>query len=287
MDCIGLVRFSVLSTVYNKFKAWEGKSFEEYAATILAESRLRSRFQLFEHITLPSFDCQTDKNFLLLVIAPRLLPAHWRSKLDALATKRPYMRIHYADESEFRLSHLAPLILGMMDREIFSTFRIDDDDGVADTFVERLRQCHKPHFVNFGVSFSKGYYVDLSPGSTNVRLKPRDSKNTSVGLAFISSKKKSKTIFEISEGHRNFHTKRPVILDGRKTSFVLLNHEWNDTEDKRHGGGEELSPEVAEQVLHKEGVHIDLVGLMRERENALATSPFRGCGAAFSGYLRS
>lgn len=266
-DCIGIVRFSVLSTVYNKFEDWVGQPFEEYAKVILNEDRLEARFRLFEYISLPSYDNQTDKNFVLLVVAPRLLPQHWKEKLSELCANRSYLVVHYADEKDFRLSTLTPMIVRDLVRteSIFSTFRTDDDDAVSARFIERLRAHHKPHFVGYGVSFTNGYYLDLSPKSSKVAIKPRDRKNTGVGLALISSIDDPVGLFDLSDGHLNYHKLRPIVIDGREPNFIVLNHEFNDTRDTRHAKRHPLSAEKAQQRLMAKNFHIDLLGLMEKR----------------------
>lgn len=272
-DCIGIVRFSVLSTVYNKFEDWVQQPFEEYAQVILNEERLRARFQLFEHISLPSYDSQTDKNFLLLVVAPRLLPQRWKEKLADLSASRSYVVVHYADENDFRLSSLTPMIVSDLVRtdRIFSTFRTDDDDAVSARFIERLRAHHQDHFIGYGVSFTSGYYLDLSPKKNRVSIKPRDRKNTGAGLALVSSIDEPVGLFDLSDGHLNYHKLRPVMIDGREPNFVVLNHEFNDTKDRRHSRKHPLSPEEAQRKLKADNFHIDLLGLMAERRQVKAT----------------
>jgi hypothetical protein len=56
------------------------------------------------------------------------------------------------------------------------------------------------------------------------------------------------------------------VIDGRNPNFIVLNHEFNDTKDKRHSRKHPLSPKKAQQRLLAKNFHVDLVGLMAKRK---------------------
>ena len=283
INSVGVVRFSVLSTVYNKFQAWNDQPFKDYAKVILDDKRMQSRFQLFENTTLPSFDAQTEKSFALLVVAPRLLDDKWRDRLSALQRRYRFLRVFYVHEKDFRMSHVSQRLVDEIvpDADYFSTFRVDDDDAMKEDFIQRLSYYHRRAFVGFGVSFSKGHYLDIDFKSGMYGLRPKQRTNIGAGLAFIGSKEKPQCIFDISDGHLNFHTKRSVVVDGRKDAFLVLNHDSNDTEGSRHGNEYPLTIGAVSKEIANLGYRVNLAGLLSARRDGLPdlnVSTCVGCG---------
>jgi len=255
VDCVGIVRFSVLSTLNIAFQVSEGRSFDSLAEAVLNDQRLAMRFSLFENICLPSYASQTDQNFRLLIVAPRLMPDRWMARLEALKEKFKFLSTTYESETDFTMRSVSPLIFDELisGSQIFSTFRTDDDDGVHCDFVKRLRQYHTCNLINHGVSFCKGYFMDFEAGADKIGLKKTVVPNIAVGLGFISSQTEKRTIFDVSDHHHRMHQWAPVITDARRPNFLVSNHTHNDTGVERKSYVLEHNGAEVQRILTKKG----------------------------------
>ncbi|WP_162998047.1 MULTISPECIES: glycosyltransferase [Brevundimonas] len=283
-DIVGIMRFSVLSTTENPFVIAQRKSFDDLAAEVLDPARLDVRFRLFEHITLPSLDAQTQGDFTILLVAPRLLPQTYRDRLDALAASRSYLHLVYADETDFKMKGLRPLIVNELvtSKDAFTTFRIDDDDAVSRNFIERIRRFTKPEFEFFGVSLCNGYLLDIGDASRDVRLKHKIYPNLAVGLSYVARRRRPRIFYDVTIGHVKMHHRTPVVTDARSPAYLALTHSTNDTGSQRVLKSEfAVSPAEAQATLDRVGFTVDLPGLMRgPTSTPAAGDPEGGPGAA-------
>ena len=254
---VGIVRFSVLSTRPSPFHAYRERTFEEITAAIRDEARLVERFRLFEAICLPALDGQDDPDFQLLVVAPRLLPPRWKSRLAFLASERPYVRLHYADETDFLIADCSKIVFDMLEtRGLFFTFRLDDDDALARTFVSRARSYLVPPLAGHGLSFCKGYFFQIRDEAYRISQQIRP--NIGAGLGFISSGRTPQTIFDISELHPGLPKRVPVITDATRDSFLVTAHGSNDSGKARPVDEAPMSTEQAAKALRQLGFTVEL-----------------------------
>ena len=259
VDVVGIIRFSVLSTAFLPFRIHEqSESFDQICERILAPGRLAERFRLFETITLPTLDAQTDQAFRIVVVAPRLLPEIWKRRLKYLADLRDYLVIIYEDETNFSMRNVSPFILDEIinSNGIFYTFRMDDDDGLAMNFVERVRKFMRPQLVDFCLSLCREYFLDVS--NSKYKVEQRIVPNLAVGFGYISSAAAPRTIFDFSELHHRSHLRLPVITDATRDAFVAVTHDQNDSGLDRRLESVEMSAGNAAQVLRSNGFAVEL-----------------------------
>lgn len=96
------------------------------------EPYFSDRFNIFCNITLKSFAAQTNQNFVLCVYHTNLIPDDKKVLFDNLAKQYSFLRNVYTDGAMFIPDDLKePTML---------TFRIDNDDGMALDFIEKLQQ---------------------------------------------------------------------------------------------------------------------------------------------------
>lgn len=260
---VGIIRFSVLSTESNHFKAWKSKippTFENWCATVLSEDRLNHRFDLFECLTLPSLASQTDKGFEAHVITTTLLPMKFKDRLNNLLKKYSFLRIHALppENAEHKVysAHILPFL---ETRKAFASFRLDDDDALAADYIGRLRSNISFDKVDHAVTFCRGYSLFIDKAGRSFVGEDAVQTNPSVGMAFISGPKNPKLIFDRTPFHIRIHHKVPTITDGRKVAFAYVNHEWNDTgyESKI----EKMDAASAEEILREGGIYVRLSDL--------------------------
>jgi hypothetical protein len=65
----------------------------KFGIGVFNEQWLEYRQELFEVLTLPSLDAQTERNFVWLLGIDRDMPERFRKRLDELVASRPYIRL--------------------------------------------------------------------------------------------------------------------------------------------------------------------------------------------------
>ena len=104
------------------------------------DARLKHRFRLFQAFNLPSILAQTDTDFQYLILIGDDLPAWARDQLDDLTKAADHIKIlPYPPHPHRQIA--AQVILDHVDATHTHSiqFRLDDDDAVHRTFVERLK----------------------------------------------------------------------------------------------------------------------------------------------------
>lgn len=257
---IGIVRFSVVSTSSNLFKAWKVKNqptFEEWCATVFSDDRLSRRFDLFECLTLPSLESQTDKGFKVHVMTSSLLPSKYKDRLIGLSERYSFLKIHElspdAAEHGNYSSHIWPFV---ETRIPFASFRLDDDDALSQDFISRLRTHLSPDKIEHAVTLCRGFTLFIDKFGCAFAAKDSVQVNPSVGMAFISGPRKPKLIFDRTALHLRMHHKVPTITDGRSIAFAYVKHAWNDTGYEQVI--ETIDGATAEKNLKLSGIHVKL-----------------------------
>ena len=160
---IGLCRFSY--PALGGFQR-EHETIEQRKAFLYDEARLKHRLRLFQAFNLPSILAQTDTDFLYLILVGDDLPVWARARLDDLTTAADHIKIlpypphpHRQIAAHIILDHEHATHLHSIQ------FRLDDDDAVHRTFVERLKtdaatgvidSSSKPRFA---LDYARGYAI--------------------------------------------------------------------------------------------------------------------------------
>lgn len=247
---IGVCRFSFLG---DGFQA-AGGDRDAQAARLYDPARLDRRFALFETLVLPSLAEQTDRDFTLAVLTGHSLPAPHRARLDALAARHPFLRVH-------AMAPAGPLVTTNRaldhetrpDAEFVTGFRIDDDDAVAVDYVARTRHA-ADGLVAAGmvdaqqpavVAFHRGLDWDLSDG---VVWETREHSPPAVAIAMVRPAGPMRlNIFRWN--HRNLAAKARLWSDPTEIMFLRTLHGTNDSGRKRPERSEPLPWDAVAPIL--------------------------------------
>ena len=120
---IGMVRYAIPNSFMNTNNS-------RSLVQLYEEPYFSDRFNIFCNITLKSFAAQTNQNFVLCVYHTNLIPDDKKVLFDNLAKQYSFLRNVYTDGAMFIPDDLKePTML---------TFRIDNDDGMAIDFIEKI-----------------------------------------------------------------------------------------------------------------------------------------------------
>ena len=230
MQVIGLCRFSY--PALGGFQV-EHETIEERRAYLYAPERMEERFRTFETIALPGLRAQTDPNFTLLIVIGDCMPEEYMQRLadlvedmpQAVIVPRPPERHRPAMQNiinEYR-DHDSPLPC--------LQFRHDDDDAVAVTFVERLREAAddcmplltKNRFVT--IDFNQGY----SARATAEGIEATPAFLPYYGIAFAMSVRPGVKHTVMNFSHNKVNRNMPTVTFTGEDMFVRGHNDFNDS----------------------------------------------------------
>ncbi|WP_166787748.1 glycosyltransferase [Cryobacterium luteum] len=104
---------------------------------------LAERIILFERYCVPSVRSQTNQNFTWIIYFDPESPAWLRQRVTALKADGIFQAVYRSSVSRSELLADIRTIVGR-EREVLITTNLDNDDGLATDFVDRLQQANVP-----------------------------------------------------------------------------------------------------------------------------------------------
>lgn len=264
---VGIMRFSIVLKESNPFPPLAGQDYSERKARIFDRARLMRRIQLFEDICLPSLTAQTDANFNMMLVTSRDLPDWALERLMGLVRDLPniYVRAYRPSANIQRIYKRS--VFEMLDpaAPVTASFRLDDDDAIANDYIARLRIHMVPENVGKIVTFSQGYQLALSDGALQIWDDTRDC--GSAGLALIQKGKvmsvpETVTVHGLG-GHRKVGQFAPVINDKSAAMYVQTANGVNVTRRRGSAHWDVVFAEYLAEKLLGKFPHLDAKRLDR------------------------
>lgn len=212
-----VTRFSIYDPQFRGFRLTTDHNQKEYERRLFSRDRLQNKFETFQTITFPSIVKQSCDDWKWLIYTSDQMPYEYMKRLRTLVKDYPSIAlITVRNFDEFFEAHRT-LDYG----DSFATVRIDDDDGVSLSFVEKLQQYSSS--VGSIVSFTEGALV----GCANGRMIVGDAvsqKNSALGLSGIGVK-----IYSCGR-HSDIHARYNVIYDSTPGMYFLCCSPFADTQ---------------------------------------------------------
>lgn len=250
MRTVGLCRFSYAGI--GGFKTDHGDK-ADLAAFLYGEARMEERFRLFEAITLPCIAAQTDPDFTFLIITGKWIPAHLLERLQTLTADIPQCVIQQYPPRPHR-KIMAKAIndwRGPPDEPCLQ-FRLDDDDAMALSFVEKFKQVAQDlsaftaQHPSVAVDYNQGYV--FRAGSTGVQLVPYRYPYSAIALGMIVQAGSDDTI--MSHGHQNLWKTMPTLTLTGEDMMMRGHNDFNDSRLKGKKNTFDYQPMDAAQAAH-------------------------------------
>ena len=232
MQVIGLCRFSY--PALGGFQI-EHETPEERAAFLYSRARMEERFATFEALTLPSLKAQSDPDFTLAIVIGEAMPANLLARLLDLVETMPQAVVIPRAPGRHRqvmrdvihqLRHDSPLPS--------LQFRMDDDDAVALTFVQRLREAARDlgplleQHRYISIDFNQGHIARISP--KGIHAKPVSETLWTPALGMAVAPGASRSIMNFS--HAKLARMMPVVSLPGEDMFVRGHNDFNDSRQK-------------------------------------------------------
>ena len=250
MKTVGLCRFSYARK--GGFKV-DHDDFPALEAFLYGAKRMQERFRLFEAITLPSIANQTDPDFTFLIITGDGLPAPYLERLTDLVKDIPQCVIRQYPPGPHRriMSKAIKDWRGAPDAPCLQ-FRLDDDDAMALSFVERFKQtahdlapiCARHSSV--AVDFNQGYIYTAS--DEGVKLWAYQYPYSAIALGMIVQAGSDDTI--MNHGHQNLWKTMPTMTFTGEDMMMRGHNDFNDSRLKGKGNVFDYQPMSDAQARH-------------------------------------
>ena len=181
-----ITRFSILDPSFGGFILNRENRGDAVQKNLFSKERLDYKFDVFEKMTYKSIINQTYKGYVWLIYTSIFLPQEYKDKLEAYSNERVKI-IYVANFRHFnyhRSEFLKPL-------ENYTTIRLDDDDGLCETFLEGINKYEgekdkivtAPYGVNFtiknnSIKYGKAnYQTNIAAGLTAIGFDIYDAGN--------------------------------------------------------------------------------------------------------------
>jgi len=232
MQVIGLCRFSYPGD--GGFQV-EHETLQDRIDYLYAPERMEERFRTFETITLPPLRAQTDGDFTLLIVIGHSLPDEYRDRLEALVADMPQVALQsHAPGPHRKVMQEAINLVRRDSRDPCLQFRMDDDDAVAVTYVEKLRAAAQDlrklsrRHRHIAIDFNQGYIA--RPGPRGLEVAPTKSPYTTAGLALMFKPSVNLSVMNFS--HNKVAQTMPTVTFTGEDMMVRGHNDFNDSRQK-------------------------------------------------------
>lgn len=212
-----VTRFSICDAQFRGFRLTVDSGEKVYERRLFSTERLEQKFAIFQAITLPAVVQQTSDHWKWLIYTSDRLPNIYMTRLCSLV--KGYANIAVVpvrDFADFFDQHGRYCFRGP-----FATVRLDDDDGLDQSFVEKLQQYS--HNVGSIISFTEGVLVKCTEGRMIVGQRISE-RNNALGLAGIGLR------IYLTGSHSDIHNRYNVIYDESPGMFFLCCSPFTDTQ---------------------------------------------------------
>lgn len=218
---IGMVRYAIPNAFKNLNNSRDIKQLYE-------EPYFSDRFNIFCDITLQSFIHQTNKDFKLFIYHTNLIPSDKKVLFNNLELQYPFLKnVFIPDDNMYIPQEYI--------EDINLTFRIDNDDGIAINFIEKLQEVKKNYTENTVITIPTLYKLcRLSENEFKVAKIYYPS--NSIGLAYLTNEQ-NKTIMNLGFHDQIIKKLKAIKLSGNGGLQIINNYnvlnDFNRKNDKK------------------------------------------------------
>jgi len=232
MQAIGICRFSYLGE--GGFQV-EHSTMQDRMAYLYAPQRMQERFATFETMTLPPLRAQTDDDFTFVVVIGDSLPRPYRDRLEAALADMPQAVIKVCPPGPHRkVMQQAINDVRRFDGDACLQFRMDDDDAVACTYVQRLREAAMDvlpmasRHRHIAIDFNQGYIAQ--PSASGLDIAPTNEPYTTAALALMFQPDLRLSVMNFA--HKKVGQKMPTVTFAGEDMLIRGHNQYNDSRQK-------------------------------------------------------
>ena len=203
------------------------------------EGWLKQRISLFERFTLSSLHDQTNKNYRVILFCDERTTESWKRVIESYRFDIEWTHRKWFDSESVVVNEAVSKRITNSE-DIIITTRLDNDDAICRSFVDRTQKAAK---VNHVISFPLGYLYK------NGKIYLHDFTGNHF-LSYVSSSNDIKTIF--CGNHMRLPSRYPCISIRDAVGWMEVIHDKN------------LKNTLARRDLHDDSPTIDLEEVRKE-----------------------
>ncbi|OAN89953.1 putative rhamnosyl transferase [Sulfitobacter geojensis] len=250
MQTIGICRFSYPGD--GGFQV-EHATLQERMDYLYASARMAERFATFETMTLPPLMAQSDDDFTLLVVIGESLPARYVDRLHAAVENMPQAVIRaYPPAPHRKIMQEAINTVRRFDGDACLQFRMDDDDAVACSYIERLREAAQDVLPmaakhrHIAIDFNQGFIA--RPSARGLDVAPTNTPYTTAALALMFQPDLPLSVMNFA--HMKVGQKMPTVTFSGQDMLIRGHNDYNDSRQKPGIKAPRLTPLDASGKAH-------------------------------------
>jgi hypothetical protein len=233
LSYFGLTRFSVVTeTNRNEFRATRrSPSYADAANAVLFDKRLDQRFALFETFALPSIRTLMSREpgyWHFIAISDRL-PERYATHMRSLLGDLPRVRTLVIGQHDDVRDAFRAAVAGNGSEAPVFTFRLDDDDALADNYLELVRGALEGCSRDVVVAIDDGFLLETAGGL--YRLRKKNAPRIALGLGLLSMQQQ-RTIFDLGN-HTKIDERISAIHIRDRRGWVNVKHDYSDVQKWR------------------------------------------------------
>jgi hypothetical protein len=240
---------------------------EDIAEKLYESDRMEKRFFVFENLLLPSLDNQSDGEFHLLILTSKIMPLEYRDRLSDICKSRKYIKLIFSDATDVNSGFIEDIeVIQSQSKMRPVQFRIDDDDGLASDYIERLRRATAAMagYPNFAYSRPSGAVATLYRDQEPTFYKMNQPFHAAGCACRLN--RRGMTIF--SYGHFGLGGRFPALIDNSGVGHLAIKLQDHDSEnldvsDRARRSHREVSLEDFSKTLESKFPFINLDALSR------------------------
>lgn len=222
---IGLIRYAIPN-------AFADRNNSRNLLQLYEEPYFSDRFNIFKNITLESFKQQTNKNFILLIYHTDLIPEDKKKLFSEIEKTYTFVRNIYISDNNMYIPE------DLKENMLF-TFRIDNDDGIAIDFIEKLYQVKNSYIENIVVTIPHIHKI-CRINENKYKIIELDYISNSMGLAYLTTN--NKTIIDLGDHSAVCKKFKNIKLDGNGGLQIINN--YNVANKFRHNADRNRKDEI-------------------------------------------
>jgi hypothetical protein len=227
-----VVRFSVFDPAGSWRAAQDAFTGpDDYRDHLWSTERLEPRLRVFGRYAAPIYQRMArDHDFRVLVLHSPELPEPWAGALRDLADRYPVLDLVPVPGMVDLREPVRLSLLGSGRSGTVVMLRVDDDDVLAQDFLDQLAPYATPVHEKWCISLSRGVAARLTPdGPTDFRR--HQVPFSSIGQAFVGTYRARGGVLSMPQAspHTRVATRRPTIVDARTASWLQVRHPLQDT----------------------------------------------------------
>lgn len=227
-----ITRFSVIGSSWRMAE----RDAEEYRAMLFSRDRLEARLEIFNKITYSSISSLTpvdNVNVKHVILYSSQMPSSVEDALLSTVGRNPSFIMLPVKEGGDWADMLGRTVNSLVSQDsCYATVRLDDDDGLAESYLEQLSPYLFPCYSGMAVSFPRGF-AGIYARSKIEKVYNYYEPKLALGLAYINVRNAGvfhhrPTHVHALGNHRKIDLKIPVILDGRQPAYLWTIHDQTD-----------------------------------------------------------